>query len=177
VQDAVPAIDDVAFGGDEDVLTRRQEDFLGFSGLVGKAKKLQIDRRGRRRRRGNDRPGDLRTLAYRLYRADPATKMFLAVPAYLICSLCRSKSRSVWDRAAVPSLLRVFRKLFAGQPVWHHCWRRTCGPVDGGGGADGQIARQTLSARPRPILPERITCRRFFVPIPLRHLRVKSCAS
>ena len=47
VQNPVAAIDDVAFACNENILTLRQEDLFWFARLVGKSKKLEIDRRRR----------------------------------------------------------------------------------------------------------------------------------
>ena len=43
-EDTVPAIHDVAFAGDEDVLALGQENFLRLSRLAGEAEELQVDR-------------------------------------------------------------------------------------------------------------------------------------
>src|SRR5579883_990804 len=60
VNDLVAAIDNVAFDRDEYVAVLREEDLLGFAGLVGEAEELERDgRRGRRRGAagGGGRPG------------------------------------------------------------------------------------------------------------------------
>src|SRR5882757_6054901 len=68
-QNTVSPVDDVAFGGDEDVLTRRQEDLLRLSCLARKTKKLQVDGRRRWYRRGTNRSRvHYRALLYRLNR-------------------------------------------------------------------------------------------------------------
>src|SRR3981189_1699398 len=55
VQDAIAAVDDVAFRRNEDILTGRQKDLFGFSRLIGETKKLQVDGWRRRRWWWNDR--------------------------------------------------------------------------------------------------------------------------
>src|SRR6202035_3758538 len=57
MQDAIAAVHDIAFGGDENILTLHQEDLFGLAGPVGKAKKLE--RNGRRRRWSRCHPSDL----------------------------------------------------------------------------------------------------------------------
>jgi len=68
--------------------------------------------------------------------SDPATKMFLALPAYLICSFWRSKSRSsVGSRrgsVAFTNLPDAVRRIAGFGPFAE----ATCWPVAGAGGAD-----------------------------------------
>jgi len=85
VQDAIAAIDDVAFSGNEDILTRRQEDFLA-SPAYWRTKELQVDGGGGGGVGGATGPATPDSDGPVRSAMNPAIKMFLAVPEYLICS-------------------------------------------------------------------------------------------
>src|ERR1700675_2800022 len=57
MQDAIAPVDDVAFSGDKNVFALGQEYLLRLAGPVGKAKKLERDRRRRLNWRGQAKAG------------------------------------------------------------------------------------------------------------------------